>query len=364
MNLTFSANIKGNFGKIAALGRVYDQVQDMSSFMFKNFDWSNKENNKYSKTIYSTLRNEFPEIHSKLVQKAMKEYGKFGKTKLAKKPINIPLIFDNQNFDVKFENGYYNLFVKLLRLRFPIEGLRTIEKIKNKKIQQISIKKFENSDNYRIYFVCEETSPHKRESGQILGLDLNVKSQVLSSGKFFHTKELAHRKDEYRKNKGKKNIDHFTKDYLHKVTNKIVKHLVSQDVKVLRLEKLTNLRKNKIKEYGKENRNYKIHNCFPYHMIRSFLEYKCQRVGIEVENVNPSHTSDTCYKCGSRDTIRFPREILSCYNSECLNVINSDLNGARNIAIGRPIAMGQRLTRPSCTVSDCFQDEILKTVTA
>ena len=361
MNLTFSANLTGNSAKLQALDRLYDQVQIMSTFMFHNFDWDNNENNKFSKSVYATIRTNFPDINSKLVQKSMKEYGKFGKTKHAKKPINLPLVFDNQNFDVKFENGYYNLFVKFLRLRFPIEGLRTIEKIKDKKIQQISIKKFNNT--FRIYFVCEIEKPHKRESGKTLGLDLNVKCQVLSDGKFFRTKELEHRKEEYRKNNGRKNIENYTKNYIHKLTNKIVHHLVSQDVKVLCLERLKHLRKRSSKEYGKKNRNYKVNNCFPYNMMREFLTYKCDLAGIDIENVNPAHTSDTCYKCNGTYTLRFPHNTITCYNPECLNMIHSDLNGARNIEIGKPISMGQRLTRPSCTVSDRFQTVSLKTVT-
>ena len=361
MNLTFSANLTGNKDKISALDRLYDQVQIMSTFMFHNFDWTNLENNKFSKSVYANIRTSFPDINSKLVQKSMKEYGKFGKAKRAKKPIALPLIFDNQNFDLKFENGYYNLFVKFLRLRFPIEGLRTIGKIKDKKVQQISIKRF--NGKYRIYFVCEVETPRKLDSGKTFGLDLNVKSQVLSDGKFFHSKELEHRKSEYRKNNGRKNVERFTRDYLHKLTNNIVHHLVAQDVKVLRLEQLKHLRKKSTKSYGKENKNYKVNNCFPYHMIRSFLEYKCALVGIDVENVNPAHTSDTCYKCGSTYTLRYPHNTISCYNSECLNMIHSDLNGARNILAGKPAKMGQRLTRPSSTVGDSFQAEAMKTVT-
>lgn len=361
MKLTFSAKLTGNSGKINDLDQLYAQVQSLSYFMFYNIDWSINENNKFSKEIYAQLRTKFPEINSKLIQKAMKEYGKFGKAKLPKKPVNLPLIFDNQNFNVKFRDGYYDMFVKFLKLRFPIEGLRTLEQIRDKKIQQISIKKFEDSPDYRIYFVCEVEEPRKRDSGKVLGLDLNVKSQVLSDGKFFHTKEFAYRKDEYRKNKGKQNIENFTRNYIHKITNKIVDHLISQDVKVLRLEKLKHLRRTHVKEYGKRNKNYKVNNCFPYNMMRTFLEYKCAKVGIDIENINPAHTSDTCYKCGSSHTIRFPREILSCLNSECLNVINADLNGARNIAVGKPIAMGQRLTRPSSTISDVAKTIVFAT---
>jgi len=353
MRQTFSANLVGNKNKIAKLDSLYEQVQKLSLFMFNNIDWNDKNNNKFSKELYSNLRENFPDINSKLIQKAMKEYGKFGKAKIAKSPIEIPLIFDNQNFDLKFRNGYYDLFVKFLKLRFPIEGLRTIQKIKKKEIKQISIKKID--DVYRIYFVCEVHTPELHKQGKILGLDLNVKSQVLSDGKFFHTKEFAHRKDEYRKNKGKKNIENFTKDYIHKITNAIVLHLIAQGVKVLRLEQLKHIRKKSRKSYGKENKNYKVNNCFPYNMMRLQLIYKCLMNGIDIEFVNPAHTSDTCYKCNSSNTLRKPREILICLNSECLNKIHSDLNGARNIVVGKPITMGQRMTRPSCTIKDATQ---------
>ena len=349
MNLTFSARLTGNSRKLLELDRIYGQVQNMSTFMFNTFDWSDKDNNKFSKSVYAEIREKFRSVNSKLVQKAMKEYGKFGKAKLPKKPVTIPLIFDSQNFNLKFENGYYNLFVKFLKLKFPIEGIRTIDKIKDKKVKQVSIKKFNNE--YRIYFVCEVEVPRKRDSGKTLGLDLNIKDQVLSNGKFFHTKELEHRKIEYRKCKGKKNIDSFTKNYVHNVVNKIVDYLVLQGVKVLRLEELTDLRKDNVT--WNRTRNYKVNNCFPYNMIRDFLSYKCELAGISVEAVNPAHTSDTCYKCGSRDTERYPRNTLICYNSDCLNMIHSDLNGARNIANGKPLAMGQRLTRPSA-VGDLF----------
>jgi IS605 OrfB family transposase len=210
--------------------------------------------------------------------------------------------------------------------------------------------------------VCQVDVPSTDTiNGKTLGLDLNVRSQVLSNGKFFHTKEFEHRKEEFRKGNGRKNIDNFTRNYIHQLTNDIVSHLVAQDVKVLRLERLTNLRRRSGKSWGKENRNYKVNNCLPYFMIRSFLEYKCTMVEIKVEYVNPAHTSDTCYKCGSTYTLRFPREILNCYGNTCYNIINSDLNGARNIATGMPVSMSQRLTRSSSATKvkaiipdDCF----------
>jgi len=42
-------------------------------------------------------------------------------------------------------------------------------------------------------------------------------------------------------------------------------------------------------------------------------------------------------------------------------VINADLNGARNIAVGKPIAMGQRLTHPSSTISDVAKTIVFAT---
>lgn len=349
MNLTYTAKLTGNRDKLLALDEIYRQVQEMSEYMFDHFDWTDSKNNKFSKEIYAEIRQKFPQIHSKLVQKAMKEYGKFGKSKKAKKAINLPLIFDSQNFDIQFHDGYYDLFVKFLRLRFPIEGLRTIEKLKEGRVKQLSVKKFDDSSEYRVYFVCEVEEPREKDTGKTLGLDINARCQVLSDGKFFNTKELVHRKAEHRKGKGKQNIESFTINYVHCLTKEITRYCVAQDVKVLRLERLTNLRKKAGKEFGKQNRNFVVNNCLPYSMIRESLSYKCSRFGISIELINPAYTSQRCYKCGSLETSRFPRNALTCLNKDCGNRIHADLNGARNIETGKPVSMGQRLTRPSCT---------------
>ena len=349
MRKTFTARLTGNRSKLKELDAVYGLMQKMSSFMFDEFDWSDPNNNKFSKDIYARLRAKFPSIHSKLVQKAMKEYGKFGKTKRAKKAIEIPLIFDSQNFDIRFREGYYDIFVKFLKVRFPVEGKRTIEKIRNLPIKQITVKKI--NGEYRIYFVCETEIPPVKKGGRVIGVDLNVDAQVSSDGKFFHCKNFSHRKDEYRKGKGRKNIDNFTRDHVHKLTNRIVRHADLSGVKVLRLEDLKNIRKrscSKRRDPKERAKNHKVNNSFPFHMIRSLLEYKCALAGISVEYVNSAYTSQTCSKCGSLNTLREPRNTLTCF--DCSNVIHADLNGARNIARGKPRAMGQRLTHPSSAV--------------
>ena len=357
MKQTFTARLTGNRSKLEKLDAVYADMQRMSKFMFDEFDWSDKSNNKFSKKIYARLRAEFPSIHSKLVQKAMKEYGKFGKAKKAKKPIDLPLIFDSQNFDFELRTGYYNLFIKFLKIRFPIEGKRTIDKIRDLVIKQITVKNIKNE--YRIYLVCETNVPPVKTGGAIIGVDLNVDAQVCSDGKFFHCKTFSHRKDEYRKGKGKKNIENFTRDHVHKLTNRIVRHADLRGAKVLRLEDLRNIRKrSRSKKHDPKERakNHKVNNSFPFHMIRTLLEYKCALAGIDVEYINPAYTSQTCSKCGSLDTSREPRNTLTCLT--CFNVIHADLNGARNIARCKPRAMGQRLTRPSSAVKSDHTIEI------
>lgn len=92
------------------------------------------------------------------------------------------------------------------------------------------------------------------------------------------------------------------------------------------LEDLSNIRSNFKK--GKEL-NYRIHNCFPYSMFRTYLEDACSNLGIEIIYIDPRYTSKICNNCGSKNTNRPRQSRLDCYS--CERTFNADLNAAKNI---------------------------------
>jgi len=63
--------------------------------------------------------------------------------------------------------------------------------------------------------------------------------------------------------------------------------------------------------------------------LQQFLEYKATLKGVRVVYVRPHYTSKGCNRCHSRHTSRH-RGFFECHT--CGYILNSDLNGARNIA--------------------------------
>ena len=81
-----------------------------------------------------------------------------------------------------------------------------------------------------------------------VGLDINSKRLALLNNVFYKMNMMHHRKMEQHKNK--RNINNFTKDYVHKLTTKIVKDLSAEGTEILVLENLTGLRKSASRKRG------------------------------------------------------------------------------------------------------------------
>jgi putative transposase len=85
-------------------------------------------------------------------------------------------------------------------------------------------------------------------------------------------------------------------------------------------------------------------NSWAFHQLRSFLEYKGIRDGVQVVKVNPAYTSQTCHQClhiGLRSDKRF-----KCGN--CGWHGDADLNGAMMISL-----LGQHVNLPESLALSC-----------
>ncbi len=105
----------------------------------------------------------------------------------------------------------------------------------------------------------------------------------------------------------------------HNVSKRIVEKLSEGDVLVM--EDLTYIRQTA--EYNKW-----VHK-WSFRELQQFLEYKATLKGVRVVYVRPHYTSKGCNRCHSRHTSRH-RGFFECHT--CGYILNSDLNGARNIA--------------------------------
>jgi len=72
--------------------------------------------------------------------------------------------------------------------------------------------------------------------------------------------------------------------------------------------------------------NYWISN-WSFSQLQSFIQYKAERLGIEVIRVKPNYTSQICSKCGILGSRSGSSFVCHCGFS-----LNADLNASRNLS--------------------------------
>ena len=112
------------------------------------------------------------------------------------------------------------------------------------------------------------------------------------------------------------------KDIDHKISREIVNTAKKHKAKVIKLERLENIRSTT--RTSRKN-NPSLHT-WSFYRLAQYIEYKAKIAGIEVEYVNPAYTSQRCPKCGSVHHAKDRKYICKCgYHT------HRDLLGAINI---------------------------------
>lgn len=208
-------------------------------------------------------------------------------------------------------------------------------------------------------FVSYEVEVEKRDNGEIIGVDMNVRQVATSDGHFYFLPDLkkkekrrkwyqrkmarqvkgANRRKDTKKKLAKvsRKIANIRKDWIHHTTREITDRCGTIVVEDLKVRNMTATAKGTIENPGKNVRqkaglNRAMLNT-AWGEIRRNLQYKCGRL-IEV---NPAYTSQTCSHCGHADEEnRKSQARFLCVN--CGFESNADTNAAINI---RRLGMAQ-----------------------
>ena len=190
--------------------------------------------------------------------------------------------------------------------------------------------------------VYEVVEPALKSDGNIMGVDLGIKCLAVSycsdgSIRFYgngrqnkymrrHYDYLRKKLQKSKKMKAVSRINNkeqrIMKDIDHKISHDIVKNAVAHDVKVIKLEQLSNIRSATRKS---RKNNHGMHN-WSFYRLAQFIEYKSKLAGIAVEYVNPAYTSQKCPVCGEHHHARDRHFECSCGYQK-----HRDVVGAINI---------------------------------
>ncbi|KMP74376.1 transposase (plasmid) [Bacillus wiedmannii] len=240
--------------------------------------------------------------------------------------ISIPFMVNGKSTRLKVRallNDKYNRNFELLKHKL---GTLRITKKSAKWIAQISV-----------------TIPTNEKTGtKILGVDLGLKVPAVAItddnkvrffgngrlNKFMKRKFRSVRKKlgEAKKLNALRQLDNkeqrWMQDQDHKVSRVIVDFATDNNISVIRLEQLTNIRQTA----RTSRKNEKNLHTWSFHRLAQFIEYKATLVGIKVEYVNPSYTSQTCPKCSEKNKAQDRK-----YKCQCGFEKHRDIVGAMNI---------------------------------
>lgn len=317
--------------------------------------WS-KENkstnvNKAHKELYDSLRKEYPEFPSAMIQLARNHA--FGNVKS----------YNSNNPKAKWSKELkyraYSMKCNRLTVSMNTKGVMTFslaygkrgkcnveipkyftDKYGNWEFNSASIGIDRNGQVFANLGFRKTPTPLK-DNGKTVGVDRGIYNiATTSEGKNYSSKHVRGIKRKYQHNRStlqakvaqgsrsaKRRLKaqrgkeaRFSKNELSKIVNDVV----DDETKTIVIEDLTGLHGKR----GSKNFN-RLKNTWSPAMFESLLRNKCELLGIEVVSVNPRYTSQERNSCGYIDKKNRKSSAFKCIR--CGHVDHADLNASKNI---------------------------------
>jgi len=283
-------------------------------------------------------------VKNQAIRDSKSIYSKYKKTKIQsilKKPM---AIWNNQNYSIGEDYISFPVMIngksKKIKIKAIIEQYQ--KELLNNKLGTLRITK---KSNKLVAQISIDVVEKQNTNTKTMGVDLGLKVPAVAvtedkKVKFFGNgrqnkyvkrkyKSLRKKLGEAKKlNKIKAINDkeqRYMKDQDHKISRRIVNFAIQNNVSVIRLEKLTNIR-NTAKTSRKNEKN--LHS-WSFYRLAQFIEYKALLEGIRVEYVEPMYTSQKCPVCGQLNHAKDRKYKCSCgYKAHrdinaCINIINA-----------------------------------------
>lgn len=204
---------------------------------------------------------------------------------------------------------------------------------------------YRDSDFYlHLGFKRPEPQYQTPEHRTVLGVDLGVEQlAVTSTGEFFSGREFTHEQREAIKRErelqqtGTRSAYRTLKqvhtrrrrrgrERLHRVANGIIEEALEHDCSVIAFEDLTGIR-------SRLSGATAVHH-WAYRTLIGFVDYRAAARGIDVEQVDPAHTSQRCSHTDCDSVAAENRQTRDRFHCrECGYEVHADYNAAKNIGL-------------------------------
>lgn len=322
-------------------GREYIKViNTLVSEMVKEKKSTKKSTKDIEANIPSAVKNQAIKDAKSVFSTKVKK-SKYKIIPILRKPVSV---WNNQNYSFDFTHISMPFMVNGKSTRLKVRALLIDKHNRNFALlkHKLGTLRITKKGSKWIAQISVTIPTIEKTGTKILGVDLGLKVPAVAitdddKVRFFgngrENKYIKRKFRSVRKKLGKskkiqaiRNLDdkeqRWMKDKDHKVSREIINFAKDNNISVIRLEQLTNIR-NTTRTSRKNKRNL---HTWSFYRLAQFIEYKAALVGIKVEYVNPTYTSQTCPKCSERNKAQDRK-----YKCRCGFEKHRDIVGAMNI---------------------------------
>lgn len=299
--------------------------------------------NEYGKLTSKNVEANLPAaLKNQCISDAKSIFRKYRKTKIEpvlKKPV---AIWNNQNYRVTADSISFPVFLNGKTSRISVKALIPKSTLEYLQAHKLGVLRITQKNSKFIAQIAMETEQKALAGSGVMGVDLGIlcpavcctdsgKTKFVGNGrknKFIRRRFKAKRKklgkakklNAIRKLHNKE--QRIMRDIDHKLSREIVNFAVQNNVGIIKLEQLANIR---CTTRTSRKNNHSLHT-WSFYRLANYIEYKAKLLSIRVEYVNPAYTSQTCPVCGERHKTNGRSFHCSCgYHT------HRDLVGAKNI---------------------------------
>ncbi len=213
-------------------------------------------------------------------------------------------------------------------------------------------------ENFYIHIQFKSEAPKPKKTQNVIGVDFGRRDiAVTSTGESWSGKEINNSRDKYSRvraslqkkaSQGTRSTRRRCREILkrlsgrerrfqtwlnHNISSSIINEAVATNSSVA-IEDLTGIRE-RINDQPRNKTERRRSNSWAFYQLRTFLEYKGVKEGVNVMAIPPAYTSQTCHKCLHIHPVsgKSYRSGKSFKCGNCGNQCDADFNGSKMIEL-------------------------------
>lgn len=292
---------------------------------------------------YKTIRHDYPQLQSSLVQCARDQASDMLKReKMKVKPIKKQfggIRFNVRTFTPKLKEGIISISTVDGRKKFKISIPACYERYVDWTIKSAQLVR-DKDGRFFLNLVAEKDIVINTTNDKILGIDVGINNiAVCSNNIFFNSKHIRDVKSRYQflrkelQSKGTRSAKRKLRKISRRETRFVTdtNHCISKAIVAMPYDTFA-FEKLKIRKTKKLGRKFnKKLGGWSFRQLQNFVQYKAENVGKTVVFVNPIYTSRTCSVCSASNKSFRHGNTFEC--GKCGFHLNADANASRNIAL-------------------------------